>query len=123
MVKAREQELILLKYALAFTRLLDLNGQDEYGGKNQKGKKQRVSTLGQLSVDTELRPATLSNIFLGRSNLKATTIIQILKSLGRTYTEFAEQFDDISDKEVLEFKVRVDNLTKERGRPAKKKKK
>ncbi len=118
MVKAKEQELILLKYALALTKLLDLNFKEE--GKIQKGKKKQISSLGQLSVDTEFRPATLSNIFLGRSNLKAVTIVLILRSLGRSYTEFAEQFDHISEKEFLEFKTKIEASKKSRGRPKKK---
>lgn len=117
MLKAREKEQILLKYALAFSKLLELNFQENREGKIPR-KRQRVSTLGELSIDTELRPATLSNIFLGRSNLKAITILQILKSLGRSYTEFANQFDNLSEKELAEFKSKVDNLKKRPGRPS-----
>lgn len=117
MAKVKEHEQILLKYALAFTKLLELNAQEVNMGKALKSRKQKVTNLGQLSVDTELRPATLSNIFLGRSNLKAVTITQILKSLGRSYSEFAEHFDHITDKEIADFKNKMNSLKTTRGRP------
>lgn len=111
MAKTKEQELILLKYAFTFSKLLSLNDinetndkaeeKEEKKAKVDKDKKEPIKQLGQLSVDTELRPATLSDIFLGRSNLKATTIILILKSLGRSYTEFAEIFDNIPEKDLV----------------------
>ena len=133
MAKSREQELILLKYAFTFSTLLELNNVSEIEDnpeskvekkvKTEKGKKKPITQLGQLSADTEFRPATLSAIFLGRSDLKATTIILILKSLERSYTEFAEIFDNIPEKDFSEFKSKISALKKLRGRPKKKKNK
>lgn len=119
MVKAKEQEQILLKYALALSKLLELNVLEANAVKGQRSSKQKVTSLGQLSVDTELRPATLSSIFLGRSNLKAVTVVRILKSLGRSYSEFAEQFDKLTDKDISDFKNKMARLKVTRGRPSK----
>ena len=133
MAKTKDQELILLKYAFTFSKLLGLfaineteegtEEKEEKKGKVAKSKKEPITQLGQLSAETELRPATISDIFLGRSNLKATTINLILKTLGKSYTEFGEVFDNIPEKEFSEFKSRISSQKKERGRPKKKKNK
>ena len=121
MLKTKEQQLILEKYALAFSRLLDQNIQENSADNTKKLKKKLITNLGQLSVDTELRPATLSDIFSGKSNLKAVTIVLILKSLGKSYLEFAEQFEKITDKDVADFRNKKYSQTPQRGRPTKKK--
>lgn len=121
MAKGKEKELIQLKYAIAFTKLLELNIKGGEEVKPQKNRRKPVTSLSQLSIDTEFRPATLSNIFLGRSNLQAVSINLILKSLGRSYTEFGEQFDKITEKEVVEFRLKIEASKKGRGRPKRKK--
>lgn len=115
MVSSKENELILLRHAIAFTKLLELNAKTNI--KEKKGTSSKIINLAQLSIDTELRPATLSGIFLGRSNLKATTIIQILNSLGRSYSEFALVYEKISEKDITEFKKKISQLKNKPGRP------
>jgi hypothetical protein len=122
MAKTREQERIQLKFAIAFARLLQMNIKESEEDKpHKRNRKKLVTSLSQLSIDTEFRPATLSNIFLGRSNLKAHTINLIITSLGRSYTELGQQLDSISEKEIIEFKKKIEDSKKKRGRPKRKK--
>jgi len=121
MAKNEEQVRVLLKYGLAFTKLLEENQAKKVA--NDKAGIQDVklsSSLGGLSSETGLRKATLSVIFAGKSNLEALTINLILKGLGKSFTQFSNYYDNLTDGDLEKFKTEIQ---KNKSKYKKKKKK
>lgn len=105
MAKSEEQELINYRYALAFHKLITSNKK-----KAKANKKKGLNdfplddSYGKLSSSTGLRPATISNIISGLSDLKASTIYLLLSALNKTYKQFGTVMDTLSDEEVNQYK-------------------
>ena len=68
--------------------------------KEGKNDKKIDNSYGKISSSTNLRKATISEVFSGISEMKAYTMFQILNSLGKTYTQFGRIMDKITDAEV-----------------------
>ncbi len=106
-----EQNYIQLKYGLAFSKLLVEN--KKIKTRNEKNNIEDFNlnhSLGKISSDTGLRVATLSDIFSGKSNPKGVTIELILKSLGKTLSQFAKYYDNFEEDDINNFKAKLDSL-------------
>lgn len=101
MAKSKEQIHIQLKYALAFRKLMN-----EHRLKSLEGEKGEdiVNSFDKLDSITRLRKATLLDIFWGKSNPSATSIVLIIEALGKTYAEFGLVYDNITEKEIQDFR-------------------
>jgi transcriptional regulator with XRE-family HTH domain len=104
MVKNKEQEFLKFKYALALKNLLESNKkQKESNLKNGIENLNLDYSYARISSTTGLRPATISNIISGISEMKIYTLDLILGSLGVSYTEFGKILDELSSQEVLKY--------------------
>jgi transcriptional regulator with XRE-family HTH domain len=104
MVKNKEQEFLKFKYALALKNLLESNKkQKESNLKNGIENLNLDYSYARISSTTGLRPATISNIISGISEMKIYTLDLILGSLGVSYTEFGKILDELSSEEVLKY--------------------
>jgi len=63
---------------------------------------QKIAT----NANFNLRKATVSAAFNGKTKSAMTTIITIVISMGYTMKEFGEEYDKISDKQVFDFMSR-----------------
>ncbi|MEG0915388.1 MAG: hypothetical protein RSF68_00070 [Myroides sp.] len=55
------------------------------------------------NTNFNLRKATVTAAFNGKTKSAMTTIISIVISMGYTMGEFAKMYDSISDKEVIDY--------------------
>ncbi|MGN6268187.1 MAG: hypothetical protein ACTHM5_21095 [Ginsengibacter sp.] len=105
MVKNEEKKFLKFKYALALKSLLENNKkQKEFNLKNGIENLNLDYSYGKISSTTGLRPATISNIISGISEMKIYTLDLILGSLGVSYTEFGKILDKVSQQEILKYK-------------------
>ncbi|WP_276504448.1 hypothetical protein [Terrimonas pollutisoli] len=113
MVKNEEQVYVKYRYALALRKLLDKNKRqklrnDKLGIKD----KDLDHSYSAISSSTGLRPATLSSILTGTSEIKAYTLFLILNSLGVSFAHFGRVFDALTEAEVIKYKNEIE---KEKG--------
>jgi DNA-binding phage protein len=108
MANNEEKEIILLKFAWSFNRLLRENKSLKSENKTAGRKDIKlVSSLGGLSSETGLRKATLSAIFSGISNPEALTVVVILKALNKSFSQFSTYFDNITPKDLEKFRFEI----------------
>ncbi len=118
MAKLEEEKYIKIKFGLAFSKLLADNKRDKENNlENGIVDMELNYTLGKISIDTGLRVATLSDIFSGKSNPKAVTIVMILISLGKTLSDLASYYDSLTENEI---KDHMNKLGKTSGHNKKK---
>ncbi|MFP3598562.1 hypothetical protein [Chryseobacterium sp. SIMBA_029] len=55
----------------------------------------------------DIRKATVTNAFSGKKKSTMITIILIVESMGFTMKDFGEQYNRISDKDILEFEKNI----------------
>lgn len=124
MAKNKEQEFLKYKYALALKRLLENNKkQKEFNLKNGIENLNLDYSYGTISSSTGLRPATISNIISGISEMKIYTLDLILGSLGISYSEFGTILDNVTNEKVLDYKNVKEKERSERVKRHRKKKK
>ncbi len=105
MVKNEDQEFLKFKYALALKNLLENNKkQKEFNRKNGIENLNLDYSYATISSTTGLRPATISNIISGISEMKIYTLDLILGSLTISYTEFGKILDKLTTEEILKYK-------------------
>ncbi|HUZ60450.1 MAG TPA: hypothetical protein VMU83_16895 [Hanamia sp.] len=115
----KEQEYVKYKYALGLKSLLESNKeQKDYNLKNAIEDLNLDYSYSTISSTTGLRPATISEIISGISEMKIYTLDLILGSLGSSYTQFGEILDRLTKEEISNYKE-----TKEKGRANRLKKK
>lgn len=118
MTKNQEQQYLKYKYALALKSLLENNKKQK--GFNLKNEIEDLNldySYSTISSTTGLRPATISNIISGISEMKIYTLDLILDSLGVTYTQFGRKLDKLTKEDILNYKE-----TKEKERTGRLKK-
>lgn len=112
MVKSEEQILNQYRYALALRMLLELN--KKAVKKGLRNETNLDDSYNKISSSTNLRKATISEALSGLSEIKAFTIHQILTSLGKTYTQFGKIIDQLSDSDIMKFKLEKELEREER---------
>lgn len=105
MAANKEQENLKYKYALALRNLLENNKkQKEFNLKNNIENLNLDYSYATISSSTGLRPATISNIISGLSEMKIFSLDLILCSLGVPYTQFGKILDKLTKEEILKYK-------------------
>jgi transcriptional regulator with XRE-family HTH domain len=115
MAKFEEQVYIKYRYALAIKMLQEKN--KKLKKKNDKKGIEDINldqSYDDISSSTGLRKATISNIITGVSEIKSYTLYLILKSLGFSYSQFGKVFDNLSEQEVCEYIVQIEEERKQR---------
>ncbi len=126
MIQGKEDLLIRLKFGIVFSMFLEEAKSKKEAVQDKKSLKGLNTSFGELSSHTGLRAATLTDIFSGRSNPKATSVILILESFGKSFEEFGKYFDNISNEDIKKFKdkikeAKINRINKKENTPLKKK--
>jgi transcriptional regulator with XRE-family HTH domain len=98
------QENIKIKIALSLIKLLD----------DSKNNTQRIKTGEELNIsyseiadNSDIRKATVSDIFNAKKSANTFTLFRIIKSMGYELTDFAKKYDKITDSEIINFKSTI----------------
>ncbi len=94
----RIEENIKIKIAITLNKLLVSN----------KAKKQEDETeaksYNQIALIADIRKATVSNVFNGKSIPNSVTLISIIEALGYGLQDFAVVYDSIKYSKIEKFK-------------------
>ncbi|SEI39633.1 Helix-turn-helix [Dyadobacter koreensis] len=107
-MEEKERKYAQLRVAMVLTRLLEEN--KILADTNKKDHYKDLTLIHsqlQISVETGLRPATLTSIFNGDSNPTITSVIQILTALKKTFVEFGNLYENIPESEIQKFQMMV----------------
>ena len=116
-MEEKERKYAQLKVAMVLTRLLEENKM--LADRNKKDHYKDLTLVHsqlQISVETGLRPATLTSIFNGESNPTMASVIQILRTLKKTVVEFGNLYDNISESEIEQFQQRIASKKRKNSR-------
>lgn len=98
------QENIKIKIALSLIKLLD----------DSKNNTQRIKTGEELNIsyseiadNSDVRKATVSDIFNAKKSANTFTLFRIIKSMGYELSDFSKKYDKITDSEIINFKSTI----------------
>jgi transcriptional regulator with XRE-family HTH domain len=86
--------------------------------KNQQSP-DAVNSLRKLAASSGVEFSIIQKISSGKRNPSFSTVINLLEGLNLTLTEFAAYYDSISDKEVNQYKQKLELQRAERLRKSK----
>lgn len=89
---------IKLKTILSLKKLLLINRS------SKSDDEAMADSYEKIGRNTQLRKATITAIFTGRSNPRAETLILVIKGMGFTLIDFAKIYETITDKEIGIYK-------------------
>lgn len=121
-MEEEDKKYLKLKIALTLNKLLSENKVQALSDKKH-GKKDPnlIHSLLQLSIETGLRPASISSIFNGDSTPSMLSVLQILSKLDKSLILFSKCFENISEIEMLDFEEKIKQKKKiELGKKSKK---
>lgn len=104
MAKSKEDLEIQMKYAIAFRKLMNEHRKKWIEGDSGPSV---LNSYDKLCLETELRKATLLDIFWGKSNPSSITVSKIITSLGKTHKEFGALFDGVTEEDLTNFKLLI----------------
>ena len=98
----KDLELIKLRFALAFRKLLEEN----LAAKEEKGAPfNLVTNANQLADSVQMRPATITDILNAKSIPGGLTMHLMLEALGKTFVEFGKYYDSFTKTDISKFKT------------------
>ena len=100
----QQAELIQLRFGLTLKLILDDNKLKAI----DNPKKDIIDSYGKLEISSGLRKATLIDFASGKSNPSGTTIAAILEALEMSLSEFGAVYDNITEKEIWEYKKEIE---------------
>ena len=117
----KQAELVQLRFGLTLKLILDDNKVKAI----ENPKKDIIDSYGKLESSSGLRKATLIDFASGKSNPSGTTIAAILDALEMSLSEFAAYYDNITEKQILEYQqiINADRKVRERTKDKAKTKK
>jgi len=119
----KEKELIKLRFGLAFKQIIERNKALSLEKKtNNKEANAPIVSMRKLEAASGIRHATIVEIISGKKNAASTTIAALIDALGMNMTDFGSYYDRIGEKEVMEYKKKLEKTKKERGTKATKNK-
>lgn len=100
-MEKNSEAFIQCKVAITLRGLLAKKKNTETSAEN---KPDIVNSYQKIATNTNynLRKATVTAAFSGKTKSAMTTVISIVISMGYTMGEFAMMYDSISDKDVLD---------------------
>ncbi|WP_131327995.1 hypothetical protein [Chryseobacterium vrystaatense] len=98
----------MIKVAITLRALLERNRNKNYADPNAENKA-LVNSYEKIATNSssDIRKATITNAFSGKKKSTMITVILIVDSLGYTMNDFGEQYDKITDKDIVEFKENI----------------
>lgn len=122
-MEAKEKDIIKLKIALIFKRLIEKNKvlaieQKAKGSSNTD----LISSYRKLETASGIRNATILEIIAGEKNAAITTLITLIAALNISVAEFGALYDKITDAEAEDYKKQLQKTRQERSQASTKKK-
>lgn len=66
-----------------------------------------VESLRQLESESGLSYTIIQRTFTGKRDIQFTSLMKMIESLGLTFTEFAKQFDKITEDQIRQTEVEI----------------
>lgn len=80
-----------------------------------------VASMRQLEAESGLSYTIIQKVSVGKRDLQFTSLIALIESLGISFTEFAQIYDAITEKQMAEEKTLIEeNRTRKKGKKSKK---
>ncbi|UJF28790.1 hypothetical protein L0B70_07895 [Kaistella sp. 97-N-M2] len=104
MIKQGEK-IIIIKTAITLRTLLNRNKTLQLAEPN----KDIVSSYEKIAINSssDLTKATVNNAFSGVKRSAMTTIVVIIECMGYNLSEFAAEYDKITDEEITSFQKEI----------------
>lgn len=100
-MKKQIEDIIKIKIAISLRKLLNRN-------KSIVSKKENIKDIAdsydKISMNADIRKATVSSAFNGETRTSMTTIILIIEAMDYNLKDFAEVYNKIADNEIDSFK-------------------
>lgn len=98
-----------LKFGLTIKKLLDNNKAiEEENKKRGLEDPDLVTSFGKLFLASGITKSMIIEIVNGKRNMSCTTFSALLEGLSLTMGEFAEVYDSITEKQLIEYRKKVD---------------
>ena len=79
-----------------------------------------VSSMRKLEAESGLSYTIIQNVSVGKRDIQFTNLITLIENLGISFSEFAELYDSIASKQMMEEKDIIEkNKTKKKIRSKK----
>ena len=89
---------IKIKTIISLEKLLSIN-------RSSKNKNEAMAdSYEKIGRNTQLRKATISAIFTGKSNPRAETLILVIKGMGYSMIDFAKFYETVTAAEINNYK-------------------
>jgi hypothetical protein len=100
-MKEKGKEYIKLKLATCFRIILKNKKKIELENKASNIEDLRlVSSLRQLESESGLSYTIIQNLSVGKRDIQFTSLITLIENLGLTFSEFANLYDSITEKQI-----------------------
>src|SRR5690606_28444111 len=100
-MKKQIENIIKIKIAISLRKL-------QYRNKSNVSRKENrkdiVDSYEKISMNADIRKATVSSAFNGETRTSMTTLILIIEAMGYKLKDFAEVYNKIADNEIDSFK-------------------
>jgi len=98
-VKNDLEEHIKIRVAISLGKLLESNGKFRQGSEDSM-----ATSYGKISLNADIRKATVSDTFNAKSTPSSSTLILIVEAMGFSLLDFAKIYESVKDSEILTFK-------------------
>ena len=98
------QENIKIKIAISLHKLLANSKKSIQGLKT--GEELNIS-YSEIADNSDIRKATVSDIFNAKKSANTFTLFRIVKAMGYGLSDFSSKYDKITDKEIISFKTKI----------------
>jgi|SRR5690606_4618141 len=100
-MKKQIEDIIKIKIAISLRKLLNRN-KSMFSSK--ENRKDIVDSYDKISMNADIRKATVSSAFNGETRTSMTTLILIIEAMEYNLKDFAEVYEKVTDKEIDSFK-------------------
>ena len=98
------QENIKIKIAISLNKLL--NDSKNAASGNKTGVELNIS-YSEIADISDIRKATVSDIFNAKKSANTFTLFRIVKAMGYKLYDFSIKYDKISDQEIKNFRLKT----------------
>src|SRR5690606_19492121 len=100
-MKKQIEDIIKIKIAISLRKLLNRNKSNV---SRKENRKDNVDSYEKISMNADIRKATVSSAFNGETRTSMTTLILIIEAMEYNLKDFAEVYDKITENEIASFK-------------------
>lgn len=95
------QENIKIKIAISLNLLL---GDSKKSIQSTKTGEELNISYSEIADNSNIRKATVSDIFNAKKSANTFTLFRIVKAMGYKLSDFSKKYDKISDVDIINFK-------------------